>query len=725
MARRRRLNTTQALFIGITLACLATPSCAVEPADSNGTGATTGPRPGREGWRRFTVDNGLPDDFIRAVHVAADQVWVGTDGGLALRSDGTWKRWTQEDGLPWPAIQAIDVDEQTQEVWLGTWGGGLVRFSGGRFDQFDQRNSGLAGDLVFDVLVEGGRVWAATNAGLSAFDPIADTWDTHFPRSADARQQVVTALCRDPAGAARFYAAEWCGRLWERGVSRDVWTQVHAPPALLTEASGEGAAVLGATLCIESGGETLWWLTTRGLMRRGTSGRWEVSGLEMKPARSSIIHCLAAANSERVWLGTDQGLQVLTDWKTGALSACPAPGGGIRCIAFQGDRAWVGTTKGLIMGPRQAPAGGFPPTLTTLANDPRPRHLTEVPIAVIGPMKKLVGLPGEHAPGAVRRIYADRLAVQLAIRLANERGGYRGEIPFTLATSPKGYDRYGWGTPEDDYHMYAYDDEVLGLVARFTPDCQTDSAVALHTEVPVVNAARSPAALPEEINPWVFRCRSYDARYHELLLDYVVDELGRTRIAILRTAGGPAQWHLDQWSRHARRRGLAPVADLFLNPKARHLAPQLRALKQAKPDVVLTWSGAQLSAEILRLLRDEGLSSLFVGCGEIVCDSFTDAAGEEPGRVIAAYPCNHDSAEAVAEEFAKQPAKRPSAMRKPRLPVEAHSSFDAASHLLEAINIAGLDRRAIRRTLRDMDEAALARLVDGRWETFTRFDSRR
>src|SRR3972149_1067551 len=64
-------------------------------------------------------------------------------------------------------VSAIAVDEDTREVWVGTLGDGLFRCSGGRCDRLDQLNSGLAGNVVFDVAVARGRTWAATNGGLS------------------------------------------------------------------------------------------------------------------------------------------------------------------------------------------------------------------------------------------------------------------------------------------------------------------------------------------------------------------------------------------------------------------------------------------------------------------------------------------------------------------------------------------------------------------------------
>ena len=97
-------------------------------------------------------------------------MWVGTEDGLALIDKPTGKvvkTWQEKDGLPFKVVTAIDVDQKTGDVWLGLFGGGLARLSGGRFDHWHQLNSGLVNDVVYGVAVENDNVWAATTAGAS------------------------------------------------------------------------------------------------------------------------------------------------------------------------------------------------------------------------------------------------------------------------------------------------------------------------------------------------------------------------------------------------------------------------------------------------------------------------------------------------------------------------------------------------------------------------------
>src|ERR1039458_3874038 len=116
-------------------------------------------------WEQLTIKEGLPNDHIFAVRADKNYVWIGTENGLARYDKRTRKikSWQEKDGLPWKVITGIEVNLKTGEVWLALFGGGLARFSGGRFDHFHQLNSGLVNDVVYAVAMEHDNVWCATH----------------------------------------------------------------------------------------------------------------------------------------------------------------------------------------------------------------------------------------------------------------------------------------------------------------------------------------------------------------------------------------------------------------------------------------------------------------------------------------------------------------------------------------------------------------------------------
>jgi len=547
-----------------------------------------------EDWQLHSTADGIPHDRIEAIHVADGHVWIGTAGGLARYDGSDWTAWTAEDGLPCPVVSAIDVDPRTGDVWLGTWGGGLVRLSGGRFDQFDQLNSGLAGNLVFAVAVRGNRVWAATNGGLSACSVIDDTWTLDWARRADAPETALTSLALDDRG---LYAAAWCGGLRRIDFSRGLWST-------LTDVGTDGPATLApgatprdATLAVTSAGDATWWVTQDALLRGDGNGVWERRAIPDPSRPGRFVGCIAAAGDLGVALGTDQGLDILTDWTTatwvryeratgrvilhrrgrvvGATDGSPTfPGARIRRLAFEGDDLWIGTDRGVMRATSRRPWPGDGASESRA--DPSPTAVptgAEAPeyvrIGLLRPGERMISIAGSDRPGVPRLGEMDWMAVNLALERANADGGFRGQIPFALATGPKGSFRgWGWTTPEDDFPDLARQSDVWGIVGHLGPGSAVTTAAALRTEVPLINCASTPATLDETLNPWIFRYHGGDPHQARDVTDKETEpahvRFQRDYTARFKRPPGPDAFALFEATRHL----LAAIEDAGLDREA-------------------------------------------------------------------------------------------------------------------------------------------------------------
>ena len=146
----------------------------------------------------------LVNEWVYGLDVDSQQrVWIGTEGGVNMFDGTTWKTWTHEDGLgaeneqnlPISAntglgtrsrhdLSILSMDQQTynpnyiftlkvtadDNVWAGTWGGGVSRFDGKVWNNYTTKD-GLAGNIVYSIAQdEKGGMWIGTNAGLSYFD---------------------------------------------------------------------------------------------------------------------------------------------------------------------------------------------------------------------------------------------------------------------------------------------------------------------------------------------------------------------------------------------------------------------------------------------------------------------------------------------------------------------------------------------------------------------------
>ncbi len=119
-------------------------------------------------WTNFNASNsGIPQNTVRALCI--DQIGniiAGTDGGLAIFNGSAWLSYTtQNSGLFENRIYALTIDE-ANSIWIGTRGGGLVKYDGAVWQQYNQANSPLPNDYIRALNFDSGNnLWIGTATG--------------------------------------------------------------------------------------------------------------------------------------------------------------------------------------------------------------------------------------------------------------------------------------------------------------------------------------------------------------------------------------------------------------------------------------------------------------------------------------------------------------------------------------------------------------------------------
>lgn len=329
-------------------------------------------------WTHFTTKDGLPNDHIFAIKAFGSKVWVGTENGLACydKRTGKFKFWKEEDdddngGLPFQVVSALDVDPKTGDVWLGMFGGGLARFSGGRFDHFHQLNSGLVNDVVYGVAIQDDNVWAATTAGASRFNTVTKKWTIYTEKNAPMEEIWNYGVS---ANDGKVFLGIWGSGVLEFDVATERWRDYLDPDGEmeidLYRDDGIVHVITTGTSYVD---KTLWVSSYFGMSRydgRNWRGYYEKeTGLP-----SDFGNAVKGRNSDEAWFATDRGLGVVTDfesdtWVTYTMDPQTHRGRAVvqrgaqvlktidleKCIPhnytlwveFDGNDVWVGTSKGL------------------------------------------------------------------------------------------------------------------------------------------------------------------------------------------------------------------------------------------------------------------------------------------------------------------------------------------------------------------------------------------
>lgn len=96
-------------------------------------------------------------------------LWIGSmAGGLSRRHDDRIDNFSTTNGLPSNYIRALHLDAEGT-LWIGTGGAGLARWQQGRIDCFTARQ-GLGDDTVSQILEdEDGHLWLGCNRGIFRF----------------------------------------------------------------------------------------------------------------------------------------------------------------------------------------------------------------------------------------------------------------------------------------------------------------------------------------------------------------------------------------------------------------------------------------------------------------------------------------------------------------------------------------------------------------------------
>ncbi|MCC6369614.1 MAG: SpoIIE family protein phosphatase [Bacteroidia bacterium] len=117
------------------------------------------------------------------LHLNGDKLYAGSVGDGLFRintSNFETTRFTEKDGLPDPSVNYIFKDSK-DNVWLGTYEGGLVKMSG--YDANNKlpitqvyKNTGLPSQLASNIVLainedKNGNIWLATSTGLSKLKP--------------------------------------------------------------------------------------------------------------------------------------------------------------------------------------------------------------------------------------------------------------------------------------------------------------------------------------------------------------------------------------------------------------------------------------------------------------------------------------------------------------------------------------------------------------------------
>jgi ABC-type branched-subunit amino acid transport system substrate-binding protein len=678
-------------------------------------------------WARYTTANGLPSNRVLCVVTDKDNLWAGTDNGLVLISNGRIQKiFTTKDGLTGRVVTALSLDRNTGDLWVAMYGG-VSHYSAGTFQSYTSLTSGLANDVVYDIVVQDNFVWAATAAGLSRLDIRSGSWTTF-----DSRNTAMTDPwpVRITINKDRAYIATWGSGILEYSIAKNKWT-----PHLLNQTDGadEGARYPEQSpdfvnaLAYDGNSETLWIANRNGLLRQDEhSVRHycaDESGLAFGYINAIRLH------GDKLWSCTNHGLKVLntktSQWNTYSIvpSFEPAkgasfrssntrsnhtmPGGQVFDVAFQGDEIWVASEAGLSLGRRESQPGR--PEIVSgdglsIQSHGQLRDATKAPAKGDGYSedKNTVNIgffgPLDNSPDTPRGL-AMLHGAQLAIDEANDRAGHQNgphKSRWTYALKIHS-DTAQWGTDTLEPVKMALDEHVVAVLGSIDGSA-THTLLRVSSELgfPVMNTATSDPTIRVTGSQWLMSLLPDDRQQSHALARYILGQVKMQKLGILREDARYAHIGTEVFRNEIERNRTIQIVEATFQPGDTDFSQQLRQFKNAGIDGLLLWCQSAEGALILRQLRAAGMRIPAFGPSELATPQLISLAGASTEGFVAVSVFNPARKDREFAEFQQRYRQRfdesPDGY--------ASYAYDGMHLLIAAIEKAGPDRQRVMDTLR-------------------------
>jgi len=293
----------------------------------------------------WTTEQGLPGDTVRAVQQTRDgYLWIATQAGLA-RFDGVrFQVFNQQNVKEFRTNECSELlEDRAGQLWIGTIGGGLVRYAAGKFTSYG-RAEGLPTDVVIRLFEDRtGRLWITAYESLTVFE---GGKFTTFNTADGGRSVYALPFYEDEAGRVWFYNSRGASFMNSAALGFYEGGRLHT--------GDEAARLFPRKFETKSGGfpvrDAFWMQTpeTRTLTRvpftPGGAPTPEVKyGADIAPGRAyEDAH-------GRLWITTNQQeLFLLSDGVFRRVTSNALPRGAINALhADHEGNLWLGTSNGL------------------------------------------------------------------------------------------------------------------------------------------------------------------------------------------------------------------------------------------------------------------------------------------------------------------------------------------------------------------------------------------
>jgi ligand-binding sensor domain-containing protein len=220
---------------------------------------------------------------------------------------------TTNSGLPSSFITHV-VSDNSNNIWIGTFSSGLVKYDGASWTCYNTGNSKLPNDSITSLYIDRkNRVLVGTNRGLAILDQ--GKWTTYNKTNSGLQAENILSICSDNndniwLGAVTFSSdfEALAGLYFFDG---NKWSLYNRKNSILPYEA------IHSIVCDKD--NVIWLGTAQNLGKGGLvrikNGQWTLYSNDNSPMKYNVIDRIVLSNNGQLLLSSD----VPFEWKSGVL----------------------------------------------------------------------------------------------------------------------------------------------------------------------------------------------------------------------------------------------------------------------------------------------------------------------------------------------------------------------------------------------------------------------
>ncbi len=289
-------------------------------------------------------------------------------------------------------------------------------------------------------------------------------------------------------------------------------------------------------------------------------------------------------------------------------------------------------------------------------------------------------IPDRHSTAA-------RHGAELAIREANEGGGFKGKNFHLVVKSVEGM----WGVGSKQSVSLIFDDNVLAITGSLDGrNAHLAEQVATKTKVAFVSAWATDMTLSYAFVPWYFRCIPDDKHQASALIREIYKNRKFSHIALIGTEAYDSREAIKTFIKLAKSGNFREPEKFIYKPSDNNAGSIIRKIENTDIEAVVLFADPAFAATFTSLYRENNMNQPIYGTLALLDDPKAHSPGwksPEPVVTVSSKQWFTKKGIGFQKKFFKVYGYQAG-------PVAAYA-YDAVHTIIEAVKKAGTDRDKI------------------------------